>query len=120
MKKKNCDAEVVEISSKKSSSYNTTDLMEEGFGESPSNSQQMTIYDDKIGAYDVIELQARAILLLASHETERRMCKDARRVDEASNVQRLCSPMTGGLSMKRSLQRFLQKRKLRGQARLPY
>uniref|UniRef100_A0A7N0VIY0 Uncharacterized protein n=1 Tax=Kalanchoe fedtschenkoi TaxID=63787 RepID=A0A7N0VIY0_KALFE len=104
---------------------NGADPMKEGSGESPSKSPD----DGEYGAYDVMELQARAILMLASHEAEQRMCKEqdkcagARppRMMAASEIQRrLCGGQTTGLSMKASLQRFLQKRNLRAQARCPY
>lgn len=97
--------------------------MKEGSGESCSDTNQMTIfYNGKVGAYDVTELRARAILMLARHQTEQRLRKEE---DEAvlplstAFRKRLCSPVNG-VSMKGSLRRFLQKRKLRAQARAPY
>ncbi|KZV51041.1 protein TIFY 5A-like [Dorcoceras hygrometricum] len=59
----------------------------------------------EVSVSDFTQLQARAMVLLASREME-----------EKSPV---CSPTTG-LYMKRSLQRFLQKRKTRSQQASPY
>ncbi|XP_051125262.1 protein TIFY 5A [Andrographis paniculata] len=82
--------------------------------------QKLTIfYNGRITACDVTDLQARAIILLANRETE----------DEKSIVEEKTSSTTvqspgynppNGLYMKRSLQRFLQKRKNRAQATSPY
>ncbi|CAM8887712.1 hypothetical protein QQ045_027688 [Rhodiola kirilowii] len=114
---------MLELSSK---GENGAGLIKEASKESPRMDDQMSmLYDNMSGAYDVTELQARAILLVASYETERRMRKE----DDKSGVGTarlsiqqllLCSPVTG-LPMKGSLQRFLERRKLRAQARLlPY
>uniref|UniRef100_A0A7N0REL6 Protein TIFY n=1 Tax=Kalanchoe fedtschenkoi TaxID=63787 RepID=A0A7N0REL6_KALFE len=97
------------------------DQMEEGSGESPSkdNAQPMTIfYGGRVGTYDVSELQARAILMLAGYEM--RKLQDKSGAPAGSIQQRLGSAPVTGLSMKASLQRFLQKRRLRAQARSPY
>ncbi|OUZ99369.1 Tify [Macleaya cordata] len=97
-----------------SDSYSTDQSMIEGSDESP---QQLTIFfDGRICVCDVTELQARAILSLARREMDERM-KTPRSLDPASPVlqSQLHSP-NNGISMKRSLQRFLQKRKNRIQA----
>ena len=70
-------------------------------------------------------LQARAIILLASREMEERL-KTPRMMTSPGSEP--CSPSlqspiyspTTALSMKKSLQRFLQKRKHRAQAMSPY
>ncbi|KAI3455997.1 hypothetical protein Pfo_012660 [Paulownia fortunei] len=90
-------------------------------GGSPNEKQQMTIfYNGRVAACDVTELQARAIILLASREMEEKS-NNWPGSDSCSPVLNspLCSPTTG-LSMKRSLQRFLEKRNGRAQATSPY
>ncbi|KAK2965287.1 hypothetical protein RJ640_004156 [Escallonia rubra] len=68
---------------------------------------------------DATELQARAIILLASQETEEKSKSPTGSEPSSPLIQSpLYSPT--GLSMKRSLQRFLQKRKHRAQATSPY
>ncbi|XP_042517064.1 protein TIFY 5A [Macadamia integrifolia] len=80
--------------------------------------QQLTIfYNGRICVCDVTELQARAIICVAKREMEERM--NTPRSEPVSPLQcQLQSP--AGLSMKRSLQQFLQKRKNRIQATSPY
>ncbi|EXC29332.1 Protein TIFY 5A [Morus notabilis] len=82
---------------------------------SPNTSNQpLTIfYNGKICVCDVTDFQARAILLLASGEMEER-------VKTPTSMQSPVYSPTPALSMKRSLQRFLQKRKNRAQAVSPY
>ncbi|XP_073030565.1 protein TIFY 5A-like [Primulina eburnea] len=75
--------------------------------------KELTVfYKGEVCVSDVTELQARAIILLASREMEEK--------SPGSKLNSpLCSPTTG-LYMKRSLQRFLQKRKTRSQETSPY
>ncbi|XP_073128135.1 protein TIFY 5A-like [Henckelia pumila] len=78
--------------------------------------KELTIfYKGEVSASDVTELQARAIILLASREIMEE------KSTAGSNLNSpVCSPTTG-LYMKRSLQRFLQKRKTRSsQQTSPY
>ncbi|XP_050230970.1 protein TIFY 5A-like [Mercurialis annua] len=79
--------------------------------------QQITIfYNGNVSVCDVTEIQARVILLLASQETDDKL--------RTSPSPTLPSPVyvpDNGLSMKRSLQRFLQKRNNRRiQTTFPY
>ncbi|CAK7340367.1 unnamed protein product [Dovyalis caffra] len=86
----------------------------------PTMSQQhITIfYNGRISVCDVTEFQARAIIWLASREMEERI-KSAR---SNQAPKPLHSQLYGppGLSLKRSLQMFLQKRKKRAEAISPY
>ncbi|XP_027102384.1 protein TIFY 5A-like [Coffea arabica] len=91
-------------------------------GKEEEEEQQMTIfYNGKVAVCDVTELQARAIISFASREMEEKSRTLSSSSEPSSPV--LQSPIYGpaaGLSMKRSLQRFLQKRKNRIQAAFPY
>nr|GMD03145.1 protein TIFY 5A [Ipomoea batatas]GMD05356.1 protein TIFY 5A [Ipomoea batatas] len=82
--------------------------------------QQLTIfYDGKIVSCDVTEIQARAIILLASQERTKKTTRTVSSEPSSPLLQKqLYSPTA--LSMKRSLQRFLQKRKNRVEATSPY
>ncbi|XP_077220905.1 protein TIFY 5A-like [Tasmannia lanceolata] len=85
---------------------------------SDENSQQLTIfYDGRICACNVTEIQARAILHLAKREMEERPRTCDSEPFLPSQQTQLNAP---ALSMKRSLQRFLQKRKTRIQETSPY
>ncbi|XP_058197570.1 protein TIFY 5B-like [Rhododendron vialii] len=77
-------------------------------------------YNGRVCVCDVTELQARAIMMLASQEMEEKV-KSLLGSELPSPLLQspVCSPTTG-LSMKRSLQRFLQKRRNRFQATSPY
>ncbi|CAL9090093.1 unnamed protein product [Musa textilis] len=92
--------------------------------------QQITLlYDGRICVCDVTEIQARAIIAMAKREMDGHMKKKTqahRQPIESSlppsppprPVERLL--INPELSMKRSLQRFLQKRKSREHALSPY
>ncbi|MBA0557886.1 hypothetical protein Golob_014928 [Gossypium lobatum] len=70
-------------------------------------------------------MYARAILMRANRETDQKIKTptgsepDSPTSSSSTSPSRLCSP-NAGLSMKKSLQRFLQKRKNRIQATSPY
>ncbi|XP_052179453.1 protein TIFY 5A [Diospyros lotus] len=92
--------------------------------------QQLTIfYNGKISFWDVTGLQARAIIMEASREMEEMRSpvtpeSSPSTLDNNNNYNNIpqspmCSP-NANLSMKRSLQRFLQKRKNRLSATSPY
>ncbi|GJW83665.1 protein TIFY 5A [Tanacetum coccineum] len=85
--------------------------------------QKLTIfYDGMVSVCDVTELQARAIIKVASGEIDEKWASRTP-CSQASSpliVSPSPSPSTGALSMKRSLQRFLQKRHHRIQATSPY
>ncbi|KAI3741573.1 hypothetical protein L1987_59247 [Smallanthus sonchifolius] len=85
--------------------------------------QQLTIfYDGKVSVCDVTELQAMTIIKIASEEMDDKWRRRGG-CSESEPCSPLISPLTysqGGLSMKRSLQRFLQKRKHRIQSTSPY
>ncbi|KAI4341896.1 hypothetical protein MLD38_026567 [Melastoma candidum] len=74
------------------------------------------LHDGRSGAFDITELQARAILMLARQEAESTDARSpvslkSRATAYGNNRCYLWSP--GGVSMKRSLQRFLQERRSR-------
>ncbi|KAI3680935.1 hypothetical protein L6452_35714 [Arctium lappa] len=86
--------------------------------------QKLTIfYDGKVSICDVTEIQARAIIKLAGEEMEEKWRRTPSSTLSSEPSSPLVSPpgcSPGGLSMKKSLQRFLQKRKHRIQATSPY
>ncbi|OIT32863.1 PREDICTED: protein TIFY 5A-like [Nicotiana attenuata] len=91
--------------------------MRDNQGTEEKQQQQLTIfYNGKVVVSDATELQAKAIIYLASRETEENT-KTSSPISESSSP--LLQTQTG-LSMKKSLQRFLQKRKNRIQETSPY
>ncbi|XP_060181716.1 protein TIFY 5A-like [Lycium barbarum] len=86
--------------------------------------QQLTIfYDGKVVVSDATELQARAIIHLASREAKGNIKTPSSHSETPSPLLQSPSPLLQsptGLSMKRSLQKFLQKRKNRAEAISPY
>ncbi|KAL0305482.1 UNVERIFIED_CONTAM: protein TIFY 5A [Sesamum calycinum] len=105
-------------------------------GGSPDEKQQLTIfYNGRVATCDVTELQARSIISLARREMEDEKSKSSLggsgsgSGSEPSSPVLISSPIQNssqtrgngsGLSMKRSLQSFLQKRRSRVQAISPY
>ncbi|KAI9122590.1 hypothetical protein K1719_006430 [Acacia pycnantha] len=95
---------------------NNDDDEREMSGEDEGKQQKLTIfYDGKVCISDVTHLQARWIMKEASKEMaeeEKNMMKLNRSLSQSQTE--MCSPNNNNalsLSMKRSLQRFLQKRK---------
>ncbi|WOL15705.1 hypothetical protein Cni_G24486 [Canna indica] len=82
--------------------------------------QQITIfYNGRICICDVTEIQARAIIRLASREMSACVSKTDEQGKAAAAAARP-QLLNRSLSMKRSLQRFLQKRKTRSLESSPY
>ncbi|CAL0334674.1 unnamed protein product [Lupinus luteus] len=80
-------------------------------------------YDGKICVSDVTEFQAKSIILLAYKKMEERLKTPNGSEPSTPTVVESHSPLytpATPLSMKRSLQRFLQKRKIRKQEASPY
>ncbi|XP_009622676.1 protein TIFY 5A [Nicotiana tabacum] len=87
--------------------------------------QQLTIfYNGKLVVSDATEFQAKAIIYLASREMEEKTKIRSSISESSSPISEPSSPFlqspATNISMKRSLQRFLQKRKNRIQATSPY
>ncbi|XP_022139826.1 protein TIFY 5A [Momordica charantia] len=93
--------------------------------ESSKNPQQMTIfYNGRVCVGDFTEEQARAIIMLATRHTKEEKTTCRRQTLEPSSPEQTNSGAgagsVSGISMKKSLQRFLQKRKHRIQSASPY
>ncbi|CAN4081535.1 unnamed protein product [Withania somnifera] len=97
---------------------NTTPCLPMGEKEGPADKQQkLTIfYDGQVVVSDATELQAKAIIHLASREMEEKIRTPLSLLEPPS----LILQSQTGVSMKKSLQRFLEKRKNRAQAMSPY
>ncbi|GMH31068.1 hypothetical protein Nepgr_032911 [Nepenthes gracilis] len=88
-----------------------------------SGEQQMTIfYNGRVCVCDVTEIQARAIIWMASREVDKeRRASSTPATPSSAHLPPPTPPAAPAtLSMKRSLQRFLQKRNYRIQAAAPY
>ncbi|CAL9041288.1 unnamed protein product [Musa banksii] len=87
--------------------------------------KKMTIfYQGRVCVCDATEMQARAIISMAKKEMEDTVTTKQQRqsTEEEESSSRAVAPQVvdPGLSMKRSLQRFLQKRKARVSDASPY
>ncbi|XP_027339364.1 protein TIFY 5A-like [Abrus precatorius] len=84
--------------------------------------QPLTIfYDGKICVADVTELQAKSILMLANKRMEERVKTPTGSAPSSPTIRHSHNQLNSpGLSMRRSLQRFLQKRRHRTQEASPY
>ncbi|WOL07899.1 hypothetical protein Cni_G16649 [Canna indica] len=107
-----------------------------GDGDRPINSSRMSrqqqqlaiFYNGQICFCDATEIKARAIISMAKREMDDQMMKKRRQQQGGGEEMKESSPaqnperllMNPELPMKRSLQRFLQKRKSRLNAASPY
>ncbi|XP_030546548.1 protein TIFY 5A [Rhodamnia argentea] len=114
---KNCNLDLHLLSSISSSSSSSSSSYDESSSttqQSHLNQQQLAIlYKGRVRPFDLTEFQARAIIWLASREVESSSPPPLKKTP-------LWSPSASGLSMKRSLQRFLQERRKRARAMSPY
>ncbi|KAF8007608.1 hypothetical protein BT93_K1573 [Corymbia citriodora subsp. variegata] len=109
---KNCNLDLHLLSSISSSSSSSSSSHQ-----SQVNQQQLAIFNKgRVRPFDLTEFQARAIIWLASREVESR----AGLSPPSKKTHLLWGPSSPGLSMKRSLQRFLQERRKRARAMAPY
>ncbi|CAA2983013.1 TIFY 5A-like [Olea europaea subsp. europaea] len=107
--KRNCDLELGDSCPSDRQCHPLLDMKNSG------NNQLLTLFcNGKVAVFDVTELQARAIILLANKEME-----GTKPSLDSLLLPFLQSPLNS-LSMKKSLQRYLQKRKTRIQATSPY
>ncbi|KAA3489173.1 protein TIFY 5A [Gossypium australe] len=96
-------------------------MMEERIESPETQQQQLTIfYNGRVCVSDVTELQAKAILMLANRKRDERMKSPTGWEPVSPTLKSQVNSPNTALSMKRSLQRFLQKRKTRIQATSPY
>ncbi|XP_039049090.1 protein TIFY 5A-like [Hibiscus syriacus] len=92
------------------------DMMEDSSNSPENHQQQLTIFHNgRVRVFYVTELHARAIIMLANRERD----EPIKTPSSPTLKSPVNSPSTA-LAMKRSLQRFLQKRKMRIQATSPY
>nr|QZL14046.1 jasmonate ZIM-domain protein 7 [Mentha canadensis] len=117
--KRNCNLELRLVTPSVSYHFaNRSDSMLKTEDEiNPDKTQQLTIfYNGKIASCDATELQAREIISVARREIEE---KNAAGTAAAAMKSPVYSAATG-MSMKKSLQRFLEKRKSRTLSISPY
>ncbi|KAB2081780.1 hypothetical protein ERO13_A05G147700v2 [Gossypium hirsutum] len=117
--RRNCNLELRLLPSSYPS--DSHDMMEERIESPKTQQQQLTIfYNGRVCVSDVTELQAKAILMLANRERDERMKSPTGWEPVSPTLKSQVKCPNTALSMKRSLQRFLQKRKTRIQATSPY
>ncbi|XP_058097574.1 protein TIFY 5A-like [Magnolia sinica] len=108
---RNCNLELRLLPAGVDADYTSLDSSQSSNEESVKNSQQLTIfYNGRICICDVTEFQAREIIRLANREMHEKLTAHHTNVLLPSQRPQ---PHAPALSMKRSLQRFLQKRKSR-------
>ncbi|KAK4706999.1 hypothetical protein R3W88_033438 [Solanum pinnatisectum] len=112
--RRNCNLELTLMPPSISDNFSSKNCTMEDQQLENKQSQQLTIfYNGEIVVSDATELQAKAIIYLASRGME----VEKNKMSDPSSP--LLQPQTG-LFMKRSLQGFLQKRKRRVQETSPY
>ncbi|WOG89675.1 hypothetical protein DCAR_0208913 [Daucus carota subsp. sativus] len=101
-------------------------MIEEVTNRNPRDTQTLTIfYNGTVSSCDVTEIQARSIISVASEELVRENNEAttptlSETSSESCRKPQVIYKQNTGLSMKRSLQQFLQKRRTRIQATSPY
>ncbi|XP_057470577.1 protein TIFY 5A-like [Actinidia eriantha] len=122
--RRNCNLELRLVPPSSSSSLHLADYSQPKLDllsenpKDPRQIKQLTIfYNGRVSVCGVTELQARAIMILASQDMEEKL-NTPTGLEPSLLQSQLYSPTSP--SMKRSLQQFLQKRKHRIQATSPY
>ncbi|CAA0832315.1 Protein TIFY 5A [Striga hermonthica] len=119
MKNRNCNLELRLVTPSVFSHSSSDCINGRPYNSMPiSNEKPLTVfYNGEVASCDATELQARTIIFLASKEVEEKSNSGLwySPCPSPGPISSICSP-----SMKRSLQRFLEKRKARAQSMSPY
>ncbi|KAJ8762014.1 hypothetical protein K2173_006616 [Erythroxylum novogranatense] len=125
--RRNCNIDLRLVPFSEHSDHLHHPIMEEPSPSPSEQNKQLTIfYNGTVCVYDVTEMQANMILCLARGEmqefekskTPRRSSLETNSTSLRSPTTPICSP-SANLSLQRSLEHFLQKRKHRVQAMSP-
>ncbi|XXG66035.1 hypothetical protein AAC387_Pa05g3590 [Persea americana] len=117
-----CNLDLCLLPAGNEANIQSPDSVESRSEEPMENSQKLTIfYNGRVSVCNVTEFQAGAILRLAKQQVNEKMKKN-HQVESPSQCQPQspCEPQAPAATVKRSLQRFLQKRMSRIHSTSPY